>query len=46
MRFEENLTLRGHQEGDEKLGGGFRFVRLLDKNLSFFDNSQIDVAAA
>ena len=24
MRFEENLTLRGHQEGDEKSGGGFR----------------------
>ena len=30
MRFEENLTLRGHQEGDEKSGGGFRIIDNLD----------------
>jgi hypothetical protein len=31
MRFKENLTLRGHQEGDEKSGGGFSIPYIIDK---------------
>ncbi|MCX5815426.1 MAG: hypothetical protein NTX75_04175 [Proteobacteria bacterium] len=41
MRFEKYLTFRGHPEGYEKSGGGFRILGRLANVISLYDNNPV-----